>query len=446
MSQPIPEPPELGIINGVRFARRTFGFLEGIQSRYEDLAAVPLPGRSPLVVITNPSLVHEALDRPEDFPRVPVQDTAAMISERGLVQSEGDLWQQQRSIMAPAFSGRQVKAYANTTGRRADALADTWEKAGEQSVNLHREMTALTVRVASEILLGEDIGADRARQFNEWMQIAGTEFEFGLGSITPDWVPERTSPAFERAAAGIRQLADDLIAGRRAAIEAGDVEGPTDMLTMLIRAEDTPDVEYPKNQIRDEVTTFLIAGHETTALSLAYTLTLLSNHPEARRRVREEAREALGDGSPTHDDLTELGYTQRAYREALRLYPPAPAIFRQADGDAVLGDYLVEDGSAIVMPLWSIHRDERYFENPLRFDPDRWERRDPTSVEAYRPFSTGPHACIGRQFALSGATLTIARLVRDFDVEVPETELDDLRFTITLRPRDGIDATIRPVE
>ena len=444
MSRSIPEPPDAGLVNAVRFGRQTFRFLEGIQSRYEDIVQIPVPGRSPLVVVTNPTLVHEVLSRPEEFGRVPAQDSAALIAERGLVQSEGDLWRQQRSIVGPAFTGRQVTAYADTTGRRIEDVAGDWPAAGEREINLHREMTSVTVRVASEILLGEDIGPARAHRFHEWMATAGREFEFGFEVALPDWVPERVSPEFREAAEGIRGLAEDLIEGRRAALAAGEVEGPPDMLTMLIRAEDDPDVDFPPGQIRDEVSTFLIAGHETTALSISYTLSLLSWHPEIREQIRSEARDVLDDGPPTADDIEALDFTQRAYREALRLYPPAWAVFRRATDDLELGEYRVEAGTAVITPQWSVHRDERYFDDPEQFDPDRWTRRSPGEVEAYFPFSSGPHACIGRQFALSGATLVIARLVRDFDIEVSQSALDDLRVTPTLRPVDGIDATVLP--
>ncbi len=444
MARSVPEPPEAGLVNALRFGRQTFRYLEGIQSRYDDAVRIPVPGRAPLVIATNPALVHDVLSRPDDFGRVPAQDSAAMIAENGLVQSEGDLWRQQRSIMAPAFAGQQVTAYADTTGRRSERLAADWANEGTQEVNLHREMTSVTIRVASEMLLGEDIGAARARQFHEWMQTAGREFEFGYEVAMPDWVPGRVSPEFREAARGVRGLAEELIDGRRAALAAGDTEGPPDMLTMLVRAEDDPDVEYPDNQIRDEVTTFLIAGHETTALSLSYTLALLSWHPEIRQRVRAEAREVLDDGPPTAADVADLELTQRVYREGLRLYPPAWAVFRRATDDVELGEYAIEEGSAVVTPQWSIHRDDRYFEDPAQFDPGRWARREPGAVEAYFPFSSGPHACIGRRFALTGATLVLARLVRDFDIDVPESALDDLRVTPTIRPADGIDATVTP--
>jgi len=447
MSSSIPEPPEAGIVNGLRFATQTFRYLEGVQSRYEDAVRVPVPGSPPLVVVTNPDLVHDVLGRPEEFGRVPVQDTAALIAEQGLVQSEGDLWRQQRRLMSPGFSGGQVAAYANTGGRRVEALAEEWADAGEQSLNLHAAMTALTIRVASEVLMGEDVGSARADQFYEWMEVAGREFEFGLDVLQPDWFPERVSDEFEAAARGIRGLAEELIEGRRETLETGEgTDGPRDVLTILLGAADNPEIEFPPNQIRDEIATLLIAGHETTALSTSYTLALLSWNPEARERVREEAREVLGDGPATYEDVEELTYTRQVYDESLRLYPPAWAVFRRTDGDVPLGEYTVPEGSAVIVPQWSVHRDGRYFSDPETFDPSRWARRDPTEVDAYFPFSTGPHACIGRNFALSGATLTIARLVRDFDVDVPESALDDLMLTPTLRPTDGVPATVRPAD
>jgi cytochrome P450 len=444
MSRSLPSPPDAGVLNALRFGTETFRFLEGIQSRFEDGTSIPVPGKGSLVLLTNPTLARAALERPEDFPRLEALDSAAMIAENGLVQSEGALWRQQRSVMGPAFGGQQVNAYADTTGERVEALAERWAEAGPQTLNLHRAATSLTVRVASEILLGEDIGQQRADTFHEWMRAAGEEFEFGPEIAMPDWVPTKTSPEFREAAEGIRGLAEDLIEQRRADLAAGD--GGMDMLTLLLEAEDDPEVDYPENQIRDEVSTFLIAGHETTALSLTYTLALLSWNPETRERVREEAEAALGEGAPTHEDLANLQYTKRAYREALRLYPPAWAVFRQTEEPVDLGEYRLPGDSGVIVPLWSIHRDDRYFDDPERFDPDRWTRRDPNEVEAYFPFSTGPHACIGQGFALAGATLTLARLVRDFDIEVAETELEPLRVTPTLRPTDGVTATVRPVD
>jgi len=447
MRHRIPTPPDAGVVNAVRFGTQTFRFLEGMQSRFEDLVAVPIPGRAPLVFVTNPELVHDVLSRPGDFGRVPAQGASALFAENGLVQSEGELWKQQRSIVGSAFAGDQVRAYADTVGERVETLAGEWADATGETRNLHREMTRLTSRVASEVLLGEDLGRERADQFGEWMGVAGAELEFTPTSVTPDWIPDRVSPEFRAAAEGVQDLAEEIIERRRAALaEDGDEDRPTDMLAMLIAAEDNPEFDLPTGQIRDEVVTFLIAGHETTALSLTYTQSLLSWHPAVRERIREEAREVIGDDTPGYEHVADLTHTKRAFREALRLYPPAWAVFRRATDDVGLGEYRVEEGSAVVTPQWSIHRDPRYFEDPMQFDLDRWERRDPKAVDAYFPFSSGPHACIGRQFSISGAALTIATLAREFDLAVPEDALEDLRATPTLRPADGVPATIHPAE
>jgi cytochrome P450 len=443
MAQPLPAPPEAGLLNAARFGRQTFRFLEGVQARFDDGTAIPIPGRPPLVVLTSPTLVREALSRPEAFGRVPALDSASLIAENGLVQSDGDLWRQQRSVMQPAFTGEQVDAYGDATGERVARVAEEWETRAPFTGNLHGAMTALTLRVASEILLGEDLGPDRAADFHDWMQTAGREFEFGLDTVSPEWLPERISPEFRDAAANIRALSEELIDRRRRQLaehEGGD--HPANMLTMLLLAEDNPDVEYPEHQIRDEVATFLIAGHETTALSLTYTLSLLSWHPEVRERVRTEAESVLGDDPPTSDAVEDLQLTRRVYDESLRLYPPAWAVFRRTTADVEIGDYTIPEDASVVLPLWSMHRDDRFFDDPETFDPGRWERRDPSEVPAYMPFSMGPHACIGQSFARTGATLSLARLVREFDVDVASNALDDLRVTPTLRPPDGVEATV----
>jgi cytochrome P450 len=438
----IPQPPGAGIVNGIRFGTDPLRFLETVQARFPDAVEVPIPGRPPLVIVTGPDLVHEALDWPEAFGRVPASGLG-LPAENGLVQSEGDLWEQQRSIMLPAFVGQQVVDYGDTAGRQCRAVADELGHAADEgrTVDLHRQTTALTIRVASEILLGEDIGQERAAEFHGWMEAATEELAISPTGVLPDWVPTSSSAAYDEATTEMKRLSEEIIDRRRAATADGGEPG-SDMLSLLLAAEGAPDVEYEDDQIRDEVITFLIAGHETTALSLTYTLAALSNHPEMRARVREEARAVIGDETPRYDHLEDLTYTKRVFRETLRLYPAAWAIFREATGEAPLGDYRVKDGSAMILPQFSIHRDGRYFDDPLTFDPSRWTRRSAGSADAYFPFGSGPHACIGRQFALAGATLSVAGLVRDLDIDVPADTLEEFQATITLRPGGSVPATV----
>lgn len=411
MDRAFPTPPDAGFINGLRFATQTFRFLDGIQSRFPDMVGIPLPARAPLVIITNPGLAHDALGRPDAFARVPAMGAARLIAEQGLVQSEGELWRRQRSVIGPGFAGDQVNAYAAAASRQVTALTSRWDTAidaappGEQSDrsdphpgitrNLHRDMTTVTLRAATEVLFNHDIGLDTAREFHRWMRIAGDEFEFGLNVVTPAWTPDFITPDFRAAASGILDLAEALIERRRSEL-ATTTNPPADMLGRLIVASHDDPETIPHRQLRDEVATFLIAGHETTALSLTYTHALLAAHPEVRARVRHEARTVLGDEPPAPDHAPSLDVTSRVFTETLRLYPPAWAVFRRATADVRLDEYRVPSGAAVVIPIRSIHRDPAYYDNPNAFDPTRWEHHDPQARTAYLPFSSGPHACIGR--------------------------------------------------
>lgn len=445
MAPEIPTPPDSNLLNAVRFGSDTLRFVEGMQARFPEIAAVPIPGRAPIVIVTAPDLVHDALSRPAEFGRVPPSDAAAMVAERGLVQTDGDRWRQQRSVVQSAFASDGVEAYADAVGNRVAGLTEEWSDASGDRRNVHRDLTSVTLRAASAVLCGHDIGPDRARQFHRWMEAAAREFEFSPKNVGPDWLSSRPSREFRTAASGIRSLAEDLVARRRDERDddASDRDRPGDALGLLLDAAGDPSIDLPPGQIRDEVVTLLVAGHETTALGLTYASVLLSRHPDVRERVREEARTVIGEETPRYDHAADLDYTRRVFRETLRLYPPAWAVFREARAEVRLGEYRVERGSTLVLPQWSIHRDERYFEDPTTFDPDRWDRRDPDTVGAYFPFGSGPHACIGSRFSLTGAPLVLAGLARSFDLEVQGEPLRDFRVSITLRPRNGVRATVR---
>jgi len=460
MRHGIPSPPDGGLVNALRFGGDTFRFLETIQSRYEEVVRVPFPGQPPLVVVTAPDLIHDVFSRPETFYRGPSQELLAPLAERGLVQSEGERWREQRSRMASAFAGQAVRAYGDVVGRQAAAVAGEWDRAladrsgdgggrgpvGAQDGlrrNLHREMTKLTIQVAATVILGDDLDAGRAGQVHEWMQATAGELEFSADLLVPPMLSPGPDAAFQEAVDGLHGLAEEIIERRRSTLADGRDDGPDDMLALLLGAQERG-ADLTDELIRDEVITFLVAGHETTALGLTYAWALLADHPEERTRLREEARRVIGDDRPSYEHVADLEVADRVYRETLRLRPPAWAVFREAAGEARLGDYRVPDGAGVMLPQWSVHRDDRYFDRPQQFDPDRWSRRSPESVDAYFPFASGPHACIGRGFALTGGPLVLASLARSFEPEPDDGLLDDLRPTFTLRPPErGVPATIR---
>jgi cytochrome P450 len=427
----------------LRFTRTPLRFLEGIQSRFDDLAALSLPVGPSIVVVTNPALCHEAMDRIDDFVRIPASGAAALIAENGLVQTEGSLWRDQQEVISPGFGAGPLETYVDAVADRVTSLRDDWGAAvdaGDPVRDLHRDMTGVTVRAASRALFGVDIGADGAAEMHTLARKAATEFQISPTTITPEWFPDLPSTEAREVAARLRELGEQIVDTKRARRDPD--APPQDMLDFLLLAEASNDREYPENHLRDQVVSFLIAGHETTALGTTYTQTLLSSHPEVRERVRAEAREVIGDDEPGYEHASDLTYTGKVFTEGLRLYPPAWAVFRRAEGDQSLGGYRLDDGSLLIMPQWSVHRDGRFFENPRQFDPSRWDDRSPGDREAYFAFASGPHSCIGRGFATNGARVALATLVRDFDVEVSGDQLSNLLVTPTLRPGDGIEATL----
>jgi cytochrome P450 len=436
--QRLPNPPEAGLVNALRFTRTPLRFLEGIQSRYPDAVEVSIPGGPSIVVVTNPDFCHEAMDRIDDFSRVPASGAAALIAETGLVQTEGDLWRRQRETIAPGFGTGPLRTYVDDVGEQVTRLRGVWDdavEAGDPERDLHRDMTSVTVRAASHALFGTDIGPDGADEMHRLATRAAAEFEISPTTITPDWLPVRPSPEAQSVAEGLKRMGEGIIETKRA---DHDPAQPSDMLDYLLVAEEHAD--WPENHLRDQVVSFLIAGHETTALGTTYTQALMAWHPEVREKVRAEAREVIGDDDPSYEHAEQLTYTGMVFTEALRLYPPAWGVIRRAEGDQRLGGYAVDDGSIVIMPQWSVHRDERFFENPRQFDPSRWDDRSPGDRGPYFAFASGPHSCIGRGFALNGAKVALATLTRDFDLEVPRDALSDLLVTPTLRPGNGVAA------
>jgi cytochrome P450 len=231
---------------------------------------------------------------------------------------------------------------------------------------------------------------------------------------------------------------------------AGDGDGdlPMDLLSVLLRARDRG--EQTDENLRDELVTMLLAGHDTTALTLTYTFYLLSNHPAARERVVAEAEAATGgdagtaDGRPTAADVREMKFTDRVLNESMRLYPPVYTLFREPKLDVKLGGYRIPEGSALMLSQWVTHRSSRWYDDPDQFDPDRWlpERRSQRPRFAYFPFGGGPRHCIGKAFSLLEAKLILAEVCSQYDLEYEGPDLS-LRGSLTMHPNHPVPMRIR---
>jgi cytochrome P450 len=296
-------------------------------------------------------------------------------------------------------------------------------------------MAALTLEIAGKTLLGFDTRGETDR-VSDILDVAMAHFSKEFHSwhvLLPAWAPTPTRNAFRRAVAELDRMIYAVIARCRAQDGAAD-----HLLARLITARGENGEALTDQQIRDEAVTMLLAGHETTALTLSYAAYSLAAHPQVSARLRDEVDRVLGTRPPAIGDLAELPYLDAVLRESLRLYPPAFVVGRETTRAIEVAGYVIPRGSEVLTIPWSVHRNPRLYPDPERFDPERWLAPDPARARfAYFPFGGGPRVCIGNHFAMMEAALALAILVQRWELHaVPDFQL---RFApaVTLRPAEG---------
>jgi cytochrome P450 len=247
---------------------------------------------------------------------------------------------------------------------------------------------------------------------------------------------------YQQALETIEAVVEDIVAERRGT-EGTAEDGPMDLLSALLRAQNRG--EQTDQQLRDEVVTMLLAGHDTTALTLTYTWYLLSQHPEVRDRVHDELGTVVGDGRPTMDDVREFEYVEWVIDEAMRLYPPVYTIFREPTTDVELSGYAIPEGTALMLPQWAVHRSPRFWEDPDSFDPERWrpDRVRDRPRFAYFPFGGGPRHCIGKHLAKLEAQLILATTASRYELEDSREGPLEFRPSLTMHPEGGMPMRVR---
>lgn len=363
---------------------------------------------------------------------------------QGLVTSEGDFWRRQRRIAQPAFHHQKLAGFANQMSQAAEDWALRWDQKIQQNevINVAQEMMRLTLRIAGETLFSTDI-SQNTDQFGKYLTIALEHFNHIVSHPIPkfEYLPLPSNLRFWSALHKLRRMTWALIKERR---ESGEDKGDLLSMLMLTRDEETGE-HMDDQQLLDEVFTMLAAGHETTANALAWTLYLLSQHPDIADRVAQEAERVLGDRSPTMADFKELGYTKQVFQEAIRLFPPIAALGRTAKQADTLGGYHIPAGSHVYVMIYALHRHPTFWDNPDFFDPERFS---PAGLEQqksqghgrpiYMPFSQGQRKCIGDHFAMLEGVLILAVLARRFKFAlVPGTPVEP-ELTLTLRPKYGL--------
>jgi len=420
--------------NAIAFGRDPLRFLSECVHQYGDLAAFRI-GAWPALLVNNPDDIeyvlvknHRGFTKNRHFWRY-----VRAIFGSGLLTAQGDDWQRQRRLNAPAFSGQRLTSYGQIMVRHAEAMLTGW-KPGER-LDVHSEIMALTLEIAAETLFGTSVKRDIA-DIEQSTDVLMAEISARLRRplFIPDAIPIPGNLRYRRALRRIDELVARIIAERR---RSGADRG--DLLSMLLLARYENGETMNERQIRDEVVTMLLAGHETTALALSWTCYLLSRHPTIERRLAAELQELLGTRLPTVDDLPRLQLCAHAINEAMRLYPPAWAIGREAVHACEIGGYLVPAGVTIFIAPWVLHRDSRYFDDPNEFCPDRWTGAFTKQLPrfAFMPFGGGPRVCIGNRFAMMEAVLILAMIVQRFVLEA-QRERPEPFPSITLRPKGGV--------
>jgi len=356
----------------------------------------------------------------------------------GLLTSEGDFWRRQRRLAQPAFHRQRISSYGNTMVEYAERMLSLW-KAGETR-DAHRDMMRLTLEIVAKTLFNADVSGDADRVG----RILADIVKPFASQATLKWIVDNRLPTpahrrFHRLARQIDDIVYRIIEQRRA---GGSDEG--DLLSMLLQAQDEDGSQMTDKQLRDEVMTLFLAGHETTALTLSWAWYLLARHPEAEAKFHAELDEVLGDRAPTVADLPRLKYAELIAKESMRLYPPAYGVGRQAIDECEIGGYRITSGSQIFAFSWVTHRDPRFFDEPEGFWPDRWTEEFTNRLPkyAYFPFGGGPRGCIGNYFAMMEIILVLATIGRRFKLKLANRRPVEILPAMSLRPRDGIQVVL----
>ncbi|HEX8503199.1 MAG TPA: cytochrome P450 [Pyrinomonadaceae bacterium] len=352
----------------------------------------------------------------------------------GLVTSEGDFWRRQRRLAQPAFHRDRVESYAETMVEFSSQALEGWRDG--QTLDAHEEMMMLTQRVVARTLFSADVSRE-SREIGEALTNIVRPF---ASQATLKWILDNRLPTpahlrFNRDVRRIDGFVYRLIGERRA---SGEDTG--DLLSMLLRAQDEDGSGMTDRQLRDEVMTIFLAGHETTALALTWAFYLLAQNPEAEERLAAELSEVLGGRAPKVGDLPRLRYAEWVVKEAMRLYPPAWGVGREAVRDCEVGGYRVPAGTQVFAFPWVNHRDPRWFADPLAFRPERWGEEAISKLPkyAYFPFGGGPRLCIGSYFATMEAVLVLSTIARRFRLRLVPGQRVELLPAVALRPKGGV--------
>lgn len=437
-SAELPPGPPGRFLAGSAFdlARDWMGYLVSCAREYGDVVFFRFFG-APICLLVHPDYIeHVLVTDQSNFEKSRDYRVLVYVMGEGLLTAKGEAWRRQRKLVQPAFHHENIVEYGKVMVDCAARMLDAWE---DNTVrDIHQDMTHLTLEIVTRALFGATILA-RANDVATGLQSMMEEFTWhaNMSFILPEWVP---LPVRRRLRRGIKLLDHvfySIIRERRA-----NPTGSDDLLGALLRLRHSDGRPMTDREVRDEMMTLLLAGHETTAVALSWTWYLLSLNKQTETKLLEELKGVLGDRQATVADIPRLRYTECVIKESMRLYPPAWGIGRRALSEFDVGGYRLPAGTNVFLMQWITQRDERFFPDPESFKPERWEcepiRSGSLPRFAYFPFGGGPRKCIGASFAMMEAVLLLATIARRFRLELAPDARVELLPSLTLRPRFGI--------
>jgi cytochrome P450 len=421
----------------VELSRNPLAMMMSMRRAHGDIAHWRI-GPQPIYLFSHPDLIRDVLvTNGRNFTKSRGLERARRLLGNGLLTSEGEFHLRQRRLAQPAFHKERIASYASTMSDYALRTSDRWS-AG-QTVDMHFEMMRLTLGIAARTLFDADVDAEAAA-IGEALTTALASFGFAMLPFTEylDKVPVLPSVRrFNAARATLDRIVYRMIDERR---KSGEDRG--DLLSMLLMATDTEGdgTGMSDTQLRDEALTIFLAGHETTANALTWTWYLLSQHPEIESKLRDEVDGALNGRPPTFEDMASLPYTRMVLAESMRLYPPAWGIGRRAIDPFEARGFEIPSRAVVLMCPYIVQRDERFFPDPERFEPERWtsEAMQARPKFSYFPFGGGNRVCIGEQFAWMEGVMVIAALAQKWRMRLDPAQRVEIQPLITLRPKYGM--------
>ena len=426
-----------------RIRENTFEAFVALSREYGDVARIPfMPGRNLYLCSTPEAAKHVLQDNHRNYKKAITYSFLKPVVGEGLLTSEGDMWLRQRRLVAPIFHRRRIESYATIMEETIDEMMTDWAAAGDGSrLDVSEAMSKLTLSIAGKLLFNQDIGRDAA-----WIGDAMVLLfrDVNRRILSPLSVPRKVPTPHNRRIQGALDQLEELVYGLIDE-RTGREEDFDDLLSMFMLAEDKDTGKrMSKKEIRDELMTFLIAGHDTTSNLLSWGLYLLSKNPEIRRRLEKEVAMVCGDDRPGFAHVKEMDYLEEIIDEVMRLYPPAWTVEREPIEDDEISGYHIEAGSIVSIGPYFVHHNPNVWENPEGFDPGRFGRygNRPEHRYAHFPFGGGPRMCVGADFAILEAKLILATIAQRFRLDLVPGHTVEPEGTVTLYPKSGIPMTV----